>query len=122
MRSYGFITMRINGATYQARGNFNLEEGAFSREAQGNSDGSVFITEAPSPPMLEMDFERAAFAWSDAMMRASIDVTLTERSNGRQHIITDGRWVGKPKQGLSNGQVTGVQITWDAGAKQTIGG
>jgi hypothetical protein len=121
MRTYGNISLRINGAVYQGRGTFTLEEGAFSFEAGGNADGSVYRTQTPTPPKLEMALERGPFVWNDAMIAAQIDATVTERATGRQHIITDARWIGRPAQNLTTGEVTGLSITWDPGNKQTIG-
>ena len=109
---YGIISLRINGATYQTRGAFEVKATAHRFTAQGNHDGSGFRTAEPSPPMINLTFERAGIRWDDSMMRAEVDVTVLEDLSGVQHIVTGGYFVGEPTQNLTTGEVSGLSVSW----------
>lgn len=121
-RFYGDITLRLDGRFVQLQGTCELTDTGFERTPVGNEDGSVVVVKNPTPPRLSVSFDRSGLMWDDRMMNAPVDITLQERSNGRQHIITNAAFVGNPRQNIKNGQVTGAEFTWDPDSKQTVGG
>lgn len=121
MRGYGKISVRITGHVYNTRGQFSVDPTHFTRSAAGNHNGTGSVTYAPEPPRMKMNFERGGWVWDDQMLDRPVDVTAVEDANGRQHIVTGGRFVGRPSIDLTTGEVSGCEIMWDPGDYQAVG-
>ncbi len=79
--------------------------------ATANQDGSASYSTAPRLVGASITFrDGCSITWEDWMQRCKLDVTITEEDNGRQHLFSRTRFVGRPEVNFTNGQVTGISI------------
>lgn len=89
--------VRINPAVYDV-------------QAKANQDGSACYELKPELVGAEMDFRNVNdIDWAGIFLQIG-NVTITEIDNGRTHLFTGTRFVGKPEINVSTGDVKGLQI------------
>lgn len=94
-----------------AEGDITLMPTTQETEAVTNQDGSTSYKVTPRSPRAEMAFrDGCGIAWDDRMKKCKLNVTIVEETNGRQHLFTGTRFVGRPSINLSSGEVSGVSI------------
>ena len=76
-----------------------------------NQDASTSYKVTPRSPRAEMSFrDGCGVSWAAIMKMCKVNVTIVEETNGRQHLFTGTRFVGRPSINLSSGEVTGLAI------------
>lgn len=110
----GRITVEIGGKRYSARGEVTMEPTNVEVSADANHDGSVFFTSKPRPYTAAMTFSNpCGLVWNDEVQKCAMNVTIVEEDNGRSHLWTGARFVGRPSVNVSTGEVTGLSIASD---------
>ncbi len=78
--------------------------------AQANQDGTAAYIVKPELVGAEVSFRNVADVnWSTMNMQYG-NVTIKEVSNGRTHLFTNTRCIGKPDVDVSTGAVTGLKF------------
>ncbi|WP_316216628.1 phage tail tube protein [Bradyrhizobium sp. SZCCHNR3003] len=108
----GIIQITIDGERYAAtEADITLDVSNISTEAIANQDGSPCYTSKPQLYGAQIKFrDRSGIDYDDLLRRRSIDATIKEIDNGRTHLFTGSRLVGKPTKNLSSGEVDGMEI------------
>lgn len=105
----GIITITAGNLRLQARGDISIMPSNRSVEGGSNQDGSDFYTAKPTQVGWEASLSAPCDGGLVALLKqCSINVTITEEDNGRQHLFTGGRIIGDLKQSLSSGEVEGL--------------
>lgn len=94
-----------------ADGDISIRPTTGEVSATANQDGSASYSTAPRLPGADITFrDNCGITWGEWMRKCKLDVTIVEEDNGRQHLFSGTRFVGRPVINLTNGQVTGVSI------------
>lgn len=110
----GRISIEIGGKRYSARGDISISPSNIETTGEANHDGSPYFVMKPVLYTAEMTFSNpCGLNWDAEMARCSVNVTIVEETNSRQHLFTKARIVGRPKLNLSNGEVSGLSISTD---------
>lgn len=110
----GRISIEVAGIRYGARGDITIEPTNAEVAADANHDGSAFFTVRPKLYGAAMSFSNpCGLKWSNEMARCKANVTIVEEENGRTHLFTGARFVGRPSVNLSTGEVSGLSIASD---------
>jgi hypothetical protein len=84
-------------------------------EAQANQDGSAAFIVRPRLPGAEVTFRNNCDVdWAALTKKCKINVSIEEEDNDRTHLFTACRLVGRPRQNLTTGEVTGVSFAGQA--------
>ncbi len=108
----GIISISIDGVRLPpTEADITIEPTNIEVEAKANQDGSPCYSSKPKLYKIDVKFrETSNIVWQEAFLRSAIDATISEETNGRTHIMTKGRFTGKPSSNLSDGTVDGVTI------------
>lgn len=80
-------------------------------DAEPNQDGSLSFKVKPMPYEADVTFRYdSSIVWQTSMMLSSVDATIVEEDNGRTHLFTSARFVGRPEINLTNGEIKGIKI------------
>lgn len=110
----GRISIDIGGKRYSARGDITLTPTNLEVAGEANHDGTAYFTAKPVLYGASMNFTApCGLVWNDELARCAINVTIVEEQNGRAHLFTGARLVGRPSLNLSNGEVSGLSIMSD---------
>lgn len=110
----GRISIDVGGKRYSARGDITLSPTNVEISGDANHDGSAYFVSKPVLYGAAMTFTQpCGIVWNDEMARCAINVTIVEEQNGRSHLFTAARLVGRPSINLSNGEVSGLSILTD---------
>ena len=80
-------------------------------EHEANQDGTPCYK--VKPRLYEADIklrQPCGIVWNDKMRVCKVNATIVEIDNGRTHLFTGARIVGRPSVNLSTGEVTGLRI------------
>lgn len=105
----GRITIKAGNQVLSARADITIMPADRSVEGGSNQDGSDYFTSKPTQVGWEAtlsspcDYDLATF-----LKTCSVNVTIDEEDNGRQHLFTGGRIVGELRQNLASGEVEGL--------------
>lgn len=108
----GEIYLTVDGTRYTpSEGDISLMPTRTEVEALPNQDGSAAYKVTPRLPRADISFrQNCGLDWDDEMLKCKVNATIVEKTNGRSHIFSGARFVGRPTINLSNGEVTGVSI------------
>jgi hypothetical protein len=108
----GIISISIDGVRLPpSEADITVEPSNISVEAKANQDGSPCYSSKPKLFKMDVKFrDNSNIVWDEAMKRAKIDVTASEETNNRTHLMTGARFTGTPSVNLSDGAVDGVTI------------
>lgn len=87
-----------------------LSPASLEVSAKANQDGSAAYEAKPELVGAEVSFRNVADVNWALLNQQSGNVTITEVSNGRMHLLTNTRCVGKPEVNVSTGAVTGLKF------------
>lgn len=93
-----------------AEAEVKLSPAVVEYSAKANQDGSAAYEGKPSLVGAEFDFRNVGDVDWSALMFQTGDVTIAELDNGRTHLFTSTRFVGKPEVNVSTGDVKGLKI------------
>lgn len=111
----GRIVIEIGDQRYSARGDITLDPTNVEVSADANQDGSAYFTVKPRLYGAAFTISNpCGLVWTTEMSKCSVNVTITEEDNGRTHLFTGARFVGRPQVNLSTGEVTGLSIASSA--------
>jgi hypothetical protein len=115
-----FLTARFpDGGVghYEGLGDIQIDTSQMRRNDGASSGGSLWVTEVPMPARVIMTFVNRCNSNKRPMRlfhaRCRVDVTVVEKSRGLQHDFIGCAIVGMPRQNLSNGEVSGMEIVTD---------
>jgi hypothetical protein len=80
-------------------------------DGEANQDGSACYK--VKPKLYEADIklrQPCGIKWDAKMRVCKVNATIVEIDNGRTHLFTGARIVGRPSVNLSTGEVTGLKI------------
>lgn len=108
----GKVTATINGVRYTpTEADVTIMPANRSVSSQANQDGSASYTAKPRLPSADIKFRNnCGIAWSDLLLKCSVDVSIVEEDNARTHIFSGARVTGDPDINISTGEVTGLKI------------
>ena len=108
----GIISMSIDGVRIPpTEADITVEPTNIEVEGKANQDGSACYSSKPKLYKMTVKFrENYNIVWQEAFLRAKIDATCKEETNGRTQIMTAARFTGKPETNLTDGTVDGVTI------------
>lgn len=87
-----------------------LDPSALSVEGKANHDGSPCYILKNELPGAEVRLRHKDGVDWNALMLVVGNCTIEEENNGRTHLFTGTRFVGKPKVDLSTGEVSGLSV------------
>jgi hypothetical protein len=117
----GVITIEIDGKRFSARGDITIEPTNIEVEGEANSDGSAYYVQKPRLYRASMNLSNpCGFVWNDSIRKCAINATIDEADNGRQHLFTSCRIVGKVSLNLSTGEVQNFAVA--GGSYRVVGG
>ena len=110
----GRVAVTINATTFSGRGAAKVETSRVSLKSGANTDGTGWTTVEAKLAGLDVSYDRGqGFAWDDAMLLQSLDVTFVETDTGVTHYFTSARWEGAPTLDTASGEVSGLKIMSD---------
>jgi hypothetical protein len=116
----GRITFNFGGVYFPpSEGEFEIDPALYEVEVKTNQDGTAAYMLKPDQPGADVKFRNASWINWQTVMLMKGNVTITEEDNGRTHLFTGTRFVGKPKINATTGEVSGLKIA--GGAYQKIG-
>lgn len=80
-------------------------------EHEANQDGTPCYK--VKPRLYEADIklrQPCGIVWDDQLKVCKVNATIVEETNGRTHLFTGARVVGRPTQNITSGEVTGLKI------------
>jgi hypothetical protein len=102
--TFGALSLTIADAEVK------LSPAVFDVSAKANQDGSGAYEMKPELVGAEIEFRNTGDTdWSSITLLTG-NVTIVEETNGRTHLFTGTRLVGKPDVNLSTGAVAGLKI------------
>lgn len=105
----GVITIQAGNQRLSARGDITIMPAGRSVEGGSNGDGTDFFTAKPTQVGWDATLSIPCDADLVALFKTcTVNVTIDEVDNGRQHLFTGGRIVGEMSQNLSSGEVSGL--------------
>jgi hypothetical protein len=110
----GRISIEIGGKRYPARGDITINPTNVEVAAEANHDGSPYFTSRPVLYGAQMTFTQpCGLSWDAELARCALNVTIIEETNGRAHLFTGARIIGRPVLNISTGEVSGLSIMTD---------
>lgn len=108
----GRITVNIGGVQYTPTdADIKIKPTNSEVDAEMNSDGSMSTRTKLMPFEADITFRNnSGIVWQSAMQQCSVNATIQEEDNGRLHLFTSARLVGRPEYNTATGEVTGVTI------------
>ena len=107
----GRISIDIDGIRYSARGDISINPTNTEVSGDANHDGTPYFVSKPVLYGAEFSFSQpCGIKWSNELAKCAVNVTIKEDDNGRVHLFTAARIVGRPKLNLSTGEVSGLSI------------
>lgn len=109
----GHMTVRLSNGTrlvMRAAGEFAIEPSTLSAEAMVNQNGSIAQVLAPQTAKMRCDFEDGGQDFRALLASTGINVTVTERDTGVQHLFTDCIFTGSPSVNRKDGSVSGLVV------------
>ncbi|MFG1246796.1 phage tail tube protein [Xanthobacter flavus] len=118
----GTIYLTVDGERFTpSEGDITIMPTNAEVEGLANQDGSAAYKVSPRLVRAEISFRQGCgFKWADWMLKCKVNATIVEETNGRQHLFTGTRFVGRPSLNMSSGEVTGVAI--EGGTYQYVAG
>ncbi len=105
----GIITLEAGDLRLAVRGEISMQPGNIEVAADAHHDGTPFFTAKPVLPGFQCNFSHIhEGTWDERMRRCNLNVTITERDNGRTHLFTGCRLVGRVSVNLTTGEVSGL--------------
>lgn len=91
-------------------GNFVIDPSTLSSDAIANGDGSAAYIYKPELVGAEMKLRNVdGIDWTSIINRTG-NAQIVEENNGRSHLFTGTRMVGKPALDVSTGEVSGLKL------------
>lgn len=108
----GRISIEVDGDRWPpTEGDIMLDPTNIEVEAFANQDGSAAYQSKPKLYGAELKFRHpCGVKWDEAIRKCAINVTIVEEDNGRTHLFTGCRIVGKPSLNLGTGEVDGLRV------------
>lgn len=107
----GRVTFTFGQTTIPpAEAEIKLSPAVVEVSAKANQDATAAYELKPVLVGAEIDFRNVGdIDWSAIMFQTG-NVTITELDNGRTHLFTATRLVGKPEVNVSTGEVKGLKV------------
>lgn len=111
----GLIIVSANGRTFEATGTATISPRGESREGGATSSGRPTVVIKAKPITAELTFARYVDANGLDLydLRCGVNVTIVEKSKGVTHYFNNSDIVGDPKEDLSTGELSAIQIQTD---------
>ncbi|KIP14917.1 phage tail tube family protein [Burkholderia sp. MSHR3999] len=110
----GTFYLRVNGQQVSARGAFDIQPLNFERSADANQDGTIYITQKPTPATAEgtLSYSRDLDLQT---LYTLCDVPVTiELCNGDTFVFAKAHVVGQPKLNTEKGEISNFKIASNA--------
>jgi hypothetical protein len=107
----GRVTFTFGGQPFTlAEAAVKLSPALYDVSAKANQDGTAAYEAKPELVGADMTFRNAAaIDWTKVNMQTG-NATIVEDTNGRTHMFTGTRLIGKPDVDVSTGDVTGLKL------------
>jgi hypothetical protein len=116
----GNITFTFGNQTFViADAEIKLSPATFEVSSKANQDGSAAYELKPELVGAEIEFRNVGDVNWAAITQLVGNATIVEQTNGRTHLFTGTRLIGKPDVNLSTGAVAGLKIS--GGTYQFLG-
>ena len=113
-RRGGIISLKINGALYDAKGNFTYNIGAPKRDGIVGSDGVHGFKETPQVSFIEGEITDRSSLSLETLLNAE-DATITlELANGKVIMLRDAWYAGEGTGNTDEGNI-GVRFEGASG-------
>ena len=93
----GTIYLTVDGERFTpSEGDITIMPTNAEVEGLANQDGSAAYKVSPRLVRAEISFRQGCgFKWADWMLKCKVNATIVEETNGRQHLFTGTRFVGR---------------------------
>ena len=109
----GRFTIYVDGQRFSGRAEATIRPAQATPETGVNQDASGYVTVQPQLAEIELSFDRGSFAWREAMLLKTVDVTFRETDAGHTHYFTRANWSGRPEINSATGEVRGMKVASD---------
>lgn len=108
----GFISIEVDGEKWSpTEADIVINPSNVEVEDMANQDGSGAFTSKPVLPSAEIKFRKpCGMKWNELMRKCRVNASIVEIDNGRTHLFTAGRIVGKPAVNTKTGEVDGLKV------------
>jgi hypothetical protein len=105
----GRITFQFAGQNIPpCDGDIIIDPSLVEVDGMANQDGSAAYKQKPKLVSAKFKLRHTGNTDWNAIMFMIGNLTITEQNNGRTHLFTNTRMVGKPDVNLSSGEVDGL--------------
>lgn len=108
----GRVVFNVNNKRYATRGGVTIRPTNYSREANANDDGSIYVTTKPEPAMAEFTLsDHCGMSISDLTDACYVDVTIDLIDMRKRYLFTKATIVGRPEYKTDDGTITGLKVS-----------
>lgn len=115
----GRVVLEIDGVRYkQTQAAIELSPATQEVEAEANQDGSPCYKVKQTLAEADLELRNdCGIDWASITSKCHVNATISEELNGRTHLFTGTRIIGKPQVNVSTGEVKGLKL---AGGVYTV--